>query len=166
MSLTPETSTSAWLQETFDTMGAQLLGYIKSMLRDSQRAEDVLQNVFLRLLRSHERKNIENVRAFAFTVARHESLREIGKRQREPVSYTERVFTIKAGQRVEADEAMYLEEALLALPPEQREVVYLKIYADLTFEEIAHALAIPANTAASRYRYALDKMRKFLEDKQ
>ena len=42
---------------------------------------------------------------------------------------------------------------------EQRAVAHLKLWGGLTFEEIAAALEIPPNTAASRYRYALDKMR-------
>ncbi|MDR1145691.1 MAG: RNA polymerase sigma factor [Verrucomicrobiales bacterium] len=45
------------------------------------------------------------------------------------------------------------------LPPEQRAVVHLKIWEQLTFREIAAQLGIPADTAASRYRYALDKLR-------
>ena len=49
--------------------------------------------------------------------------------------------------------------ALAELPPEQRAVAHLKLWTGLTFEQIAAALEIPPNTAASRYRYALDKLR-------
>jgi RNA polymerase sigma-70 factor (ECF subfamily) len=52
--------------------------------------------------------------------------------------------------------------ALAALPEEQRAVVHLKIWEDQTFAEIAETLGIPANTAASRYRYALDKLEGLL----
>ena len=52
--------------------------------------------------------------------------------------------------------------ALAELPEEQRAVVHLKIWEDLTFAEIAEALGISANTAASRYRYALDKLEGLL----
>lgn len=45
------------------------------------------------------------------------------------------------------------------MPEEQRAVVHLKLWGELTFEQIAAALEIPPNTAASRYRYALDKLR-------
>ncbi len=48
------------------------------------------------------------------------------------------------------------------LPPEQRAVVHLKLWEELTFEAIAEALDLPANTAASRYRYGLDKLRERL----
>jgi RNA polymerase sigma-70 factor (ECF subfamily) len=40
--------------------------------------------------------------------------------------------------------------------------VHLKLWEHLTFEQIAEALEIPANTAASRYRYGLDKLRERL----
>jgi RNA polymerase sigma-70 factor (ECF subfamily) len=56
-------------------------------------------------------------------------------------------------------DAEALELAVRELPPEQQEVVTLKIWGDLTFQEIAETLEIPANTAASRYRYALEKLK-------
>jgi RNA polymerase sigma-70 factor, ECF subfamily len=55
-----------------------------------------------------------------------------------------------------------LADALGELPPEQRAVVHLKLWEGLTFEQIADALGIPLNTAASRYRYGLDKLRERL----
>jgi RNA polymerase sigma-70 factor (ECF subfamily) len=57
-----------------------------------------------------------------------------------------------------------LEQALRTLPPEQRELVALKIEGDLTFGEIAVVLGISPNTAASRYRYALEKLRLALQE--
>jgi RNA polymerase sigma-70 factor (ECF subfamily) len=48
--------------------------------------------------------------------------------------------------------------ALRELPEQQRAVVHLKLWEDMTFGEIAATLGISANTAASRYRYALDKL--------
>ena len=55
-----------------------------------------------------------------------------------------------------------LENALGQLPPEQREVVVLKLWNELTFDEISRICGIPLNTAASRYRYAIDKLRTVL----
>ena len=52
--------------------------------------------------------------------------------------------------------------ALARLPEDQREVLALKTEGELTFEEIGLVLGIPANTAASRYRYALEKLRAAL----
>jgi RNA polymerase sigma-70 factor (ECF subfamily) len=55
-----------------------------------------------------------------------------------------------------------LSHALAELPPDQRAVVHLKLWEGLTFDQIAEALEIPQNTAASRYRYGLDKLRERL----
>ena len=60
----------------------------------------------------------------------------------------------------EAEFAQIMQSALAGLPPEQREVITLKIWGEMTFAEIAVALSIPANTAASRYRYGLAELRR------
>ncbi len=57
-----------------------------------------------------------------------------------------------------------LEHAVKALPPNLREVVVLKVWSGLTFQQVANTLGIPPNTAASRYRYALDHLREVLKE--
>ena len=54
---------------------------------------------------------------------------------------------------------LMIDQALRRLPAEQREVLYLKVYEGMTFQEIAVAIGEPLNTVASRYRYALEKLR-------
>ena len=48
------------------------------------------------------------------------------------------------------------------LPPEQKEVLTLKIWGELTFDEIGRTLDLSLNTVASRYRYALQKLKDWL----
>jgi len=60
----------------------------------------------------------------------------------------------------ELEFARIIQGALAGLPAEQREVITLKLWGDLTFSEIGEALEIPANTAASRYRYGLAELRR------
>jgi RNA polymerase sigma-70 factor (ECF subfamily) len=55
-----------------------------------------------------------------------------------------------------------LSAAMAELPPDQRAVVHLKLWEHLTFDAIAEMLDISQNTAASRYRYAIDKLRERL----
>jgi RNA polymerase sigma-70 factor (ECF subfamily) len=57
-----------------------------------------------------------------------------------------------------------IQDALSRLPEIYREVITLKIWGSLTFAEIAEALDVPANTAASRYRYALAELRKLTKE--
>lgn len=64
----------------------------------------------------------------------------------------------------QAELAATVEAALAQLPTEQREVVVMKIWGDLTFLQIAEALQISPNTAASRYRYALARLETALAD--
>ena len=64
---------------------------------------------------------------------------------------------------LEGDErAREVERAISGLPDYYREVIMLKIWGELTFDQIADTLDIPMNTAASRYRYALQKLRRAL----
>jgi RNA polymerase sigma-70 factor (ECF subfamily) len=58
-----------------------------------------------------------------------------------------------------------LAESLARLPEEQREVISLKVFEGFTFNEIARICGLTTNTAASRYRYGLSKLRSFLEGK-
>ncbi len=60
----------------------------------------------------------------------------------------------------ERERSRLIQEAMNKLPENFREVVTLKVWGELTFIEIAEALDIPANTAASRYRYGLAELRK------
>jgi len=59
-----------------------------------------------------------------------------------------------------------LRAALSRLPRAQREVVVLKIYREKTFQQIAQMLQLSLNTVASRYRYALEKLRTWLKDRE
>ena len=62
------------------------------------------------------------------------------------------------------ERARLLQQGLGSLVPEQREAITLKLWGGLTFEEVGEALGIPANTAASRYRYGLEQLRKILKE--
>lgn len=64
------------------------------------------------------------------------------------------------------EEAAKLLLALGQLPVEQREVVVLHLNADMTFKEIAKTQEISINTAQSRYRYGVDKLRKLLSEQE
>ena len=57
-----------------------------------------------------------------------------------------------------------IQGAMSRLPDIYREVITLKVWGGLTFAEIADTLGIPANTAASRYRYGLVELRKLTKE--
>ncbi len=62
------------------------------------------------------------------------------------------------------ERARLMQEAMRKLPEIYREVVTLKIWGELTFGEIAEVLQVSANTAASRYRYGLEELRKLTKE--
>jgi RNA polymerase sigma-70 factor, ECF subfamily len=64
----------------------------------------------------------------------------------------------------ERERHLLIQKAMSQLPEIHREVVTLKVWGGLTFSEIAEALEIPANTAASRYRYGLIELRKLTKE--
>ena len=153
------------LEQIFDQMSASLLGYLKTMLLDEHLAEDVLQNVFIKIFKAvMSDYKIKNLKAFIFTVARNEANRERHKNKKiSYISLAGQVF-IYNSNKIKDQELSNLQEALLSLPVKQREVVYLKIYAGFSYPEIGQCMDISENTAASRFRYAMEKMRSFLED--
>ena len=91
-------------------------------------------------------------------------LTTLQKRQSELVATQEQLTSGKRIERASDDPtaAARAERAMIAQmrsASDQRAVVHLKLWEGLTFERIAGLLEIPLNTAASRYRYGLDKLR-------
>jgi RNA polymerase sigma-70 factor, ECF subfamily len=83
------------------------------------------------------------------------------RRRRHPVATAPLLEPQAPGSSEE--ERLLLESALRALPTEQREVIYLKVFEGLTFHEIGERCGVSQNTAASRYRYALTALRGSME---
>jgi RNA polymerase sigma-70 factor (ECF subfamily) len=107
---------------------------------------------------------VREKRAFLIRLAHNAAIdliRRRGTRERTKENFAAEAISIFAPAN-DPDENVFRDElsvALGELPEEQRAVVHLKLWEGLTFEEIADALDISPNTAASRYRYALDKLR-------
>jgi len=153
----------------FDRLARPMVRVARGLLGRHDEAEDVVQEVFLSLVRSRRRlRCVENIRSYVFTALRRTVARRLSQRGR-PESRVELDEIAAAGDSaVTVGEAGEIgddrvDRALHRLPSEQREVVLLKIDGELTFAEIGHTLGIPPNTAASRYRYALEKLRAALE---
>ncbi len=153
--------------ELYDRYGRALYRVAWALLRSRADAEDAVQEVFLGLVRSGAAARIESLPAYLFSSLRHAALRLAVQRQGEPLGTLE-VPARDAGleHAVDAGLSDLLERGLAALPAEQREVLSLKIDGGLTFAEIAAVLGIRPNTAASRYRYALEKLRAWMEAKR
>jgi len=155
----------ALVEAVAENMSASLLGYIKALLQDKSLAEDIFQNVFCKLWKTKiSVEEITNLKAFVFKIAKNEIWRELGKKHsRLRIVEDSDIFEAVEEKTSELD-AICIEESLLKIPKEQREVIYLKIYGQLTFQEIADTLGTSKSTITSRYRYAIEKMRELLGD--
>ena len=156
---------TAAFAELYDVCGNKLHHYLVVRLGSRDAADEVLQETFLRLARSHRRfESVDNPVAYAFTVARNEAARRRERQGRERGACSAgELFEIADRDDLESREAAQaVAEALGRLNEDQREVVELKFYSGLTFREIADVTGVPKGTAATRYRAALDKLRSFL----
>jgi RNA polymerase sigma-70 factor (ECF subfamily) len=152
------------LAKVYDEHAQALFGYLMDFTGNEADARDLLQELFVRLARGGAlNEAIRSERGWLLRMARNlavDLIRRRGTRDRNYEAFRAEVSGISPAP--DPDERAFqtaLESALSELPLEQREVVHLKAWAGLTFEEIAETLQISQNTAASRYRYGLDKLR-------
>ena len=103
-------------------------------------------------------------KAYLFTCVRNAILNDAKTRQRSVALYEE-VAWFEPPHRDYAAE-LNLRRALYLLPDDQREVVVLHVWGELTFLQIAEVMRIRSNTAASRYRYALSRLRESMFTKE
>jgi RNA polymerase sigma-70 factor (ECF subfamily) len=150
----------------YDRFGPLLFRVALALLSSRPDAEDAVQEVLVGLVRARGTlAGIENLRAYLFACLRSAAGRLAARRKQRPEATGEIEDRVAPQPREpDLDRSVRLEKALRGLPPEQRELVALKVDGGLTFAEIATCLGISANTAASRYRYALEKLRAALEE--
>ncbi len=150
------------LRSAYEEFAGPLYWYALALLARADDAEDVVHEVFAALLRRGRGEVIRQPRAYLFRAVRREALAVRDKRHREEAGLeAERISWLD--EEADSGLATDLARALTMLPVEQREVVVLKAIEGLTFREIAAVLRIPQNTAASRYRLALARLRAALE---
>ncbi len=153
------------LTRLYDAHASGLFAFLLNFTRDEGCTRDTMQDVFLRLARRPTLlEGVLDERAFLFRLAHNlavDALRRLEVRRRTHAALAfESVDLFGPAPDADAPEVQRrIVEALGELPPEQRAVVQLKLWEGQTFEAIAEILGIPPNTAASRYRYAMEKLR-------
>ena len=148
------------IQTLYAELGPALLAYARSILREMPPAEDVVQQVFLKLLSNPTLALPADARPYLFRAVRNTSL-NVHRLKTRDAAYRESLQFLTAPNGL-SHLVPELEAALDDLPDEQRQVIILRIWGELTLDATAEVLGIPANTAASRYRYALAKLRQRL----
>jgi RNA polymerase sigma-70 factor (ECF subfamily) len=148
------------INQLYNRHGAALLLYARGFVPDASAAEDLVHGVFLNLLRTRPKVR-EAPAAYLYRAVKNAALNAQRNRAREaPMPDREIWFTHSGGDH---EATLALQAALAELPQEQREAVVMRIWSGMTLEEVAQATDVPLNTAASRYRYALEKLRERLK---
>ncbi len=153
------------MERLYDAHAQPLYAFLLNLTRNEADTRDLLQEVFVKLARDETLlRGVREARAFLIRLAHNAAIdlmRRRGTRERTRENFTAEKVSLFAPTN-DPDEQTFRQEladALAELPPEQRAVAHLKLWEGLTFEQIASALEVSPNTAASRYRYALDKLR-------
>ena len=147
---------SAW----FDSLAPSLVLYARQWL-EAAPAEDVVQDVFVRLML--QRRSPANPRAWLFRCVRNAAigrLRSRACRRRHHALLAAGAPTMFQPDPATGIDAAAAEEALAGLPSELREVVVLRIWAQMKLREIAEVTGRPISTLMSQYQSALEKIRQ------
>ena len=154
--------------------GEELRRFLQGILRDAQLASDVLQATFVKMTERGHQTRESSRKAWLFRVAYNEAM-AVRRRQ----SLGEKIVRNVAGQSaawqsngasetddplVRMESVQIVREALSELPPEQRQLVRMRIYEEKTFAVIAKELSIPLGTALARMRSAMIKLRAKLDN--
>ena len=137
--------------------GPALLLFAQAVTGERGRAQDAVLQVFLKLLEKGSLSQVVDKKAYLFACVRNAALNDSKLRDRNaPLDPDSAWFS--PPDRDYAGE-QNLRRALEALSSDQRQVMVLHIWGELTFSQISDLLDLSSNTVASRYRYALAKLR-------
>jgi RNA polymerase sigma-70 factor (ECF subfamily) len=154
------------LGEAYDAFAAPLYRYLLTFLGSEEDADDALQETFLALARVRL-ATIRDLQPYLFQAARRQAIAVMRRRRRrdQEMEAAALVSWIDTEACAQEDQtlAIDIDQALCALPPDQREVVSLHLSQGFTFREIAALCGVSQNTATSRYRLAIAKLREALK---
>ena len=150
----------------YDRFAVRMYRTALRMLGCREDAEDVVQDVFMAAVRSRERLgDVRDLTAYLFAALHRAAGRCALRRGRviqlSPTASDEAIAPV---EQIMLDNPNWyrLQQAIHTLPDEQREVITLKIDGELTFAQIAQIMGVSISTVASRYHYALKKLKTSL----
>lgn len=145
--------------------GNAFILYARQWARSHADAQDVVQTAIIELCRKNPDREEVPLSHF-YRAIRYRGLDMIRSNRRRETRERTAALTLHGEElepvfqpQAESEVSERIQEALWALPEEQREVVIMKIWGELTFKEIAEALALSINTVSARYRYGLEKLK-------
>lgn len=160
-----DASEADW-QSWLDRHGAALVLLARQFVPAQADAEDIVQDAFIRFWRT--RSTVADPAAYLFSCVKRGALdrlrgqqRRLRREEQAARPEAEPAFFAEAEK---AERAALIQAALVTLPTEQAEVLVMKIWGGLSFTQIAMATDTSPNTSASRYRYALARLREILAE--
>ena len=160
------------LNELFESVQEPLFRYIVSLVRDQHQAEDILQEVFLRIYRKLRwLREPQAFRAWTYQIASREAFRYLNRERRwSDQIRDEATLTALPANDTEREFPRELIESLPQLvgnlSPASRAVVVLFYLHELSLVETAAVLDIPVGTAKSRLAYGLESLRRTFHRKE
>ena len=156
------------LDELYDHYAGPLYRFALALLGSPEDAEDAVQEVFVRIARESSRiERVTNLKCYLFTATRNAAYGLLRKKRTRDRLFDTICAELAAAPPAEPDQTgLYRDvlcRAFAELPIEQREVLVLKVFDQMTFAEVAKTLGTSLNTVASRYRYGIEKLRRALE---
>ncbi len=144
-------------------------GYIRRMVVTHEDAEDILQEVFIRIFRHLEQFREESsLSTWIYQIATNESLRFLNSRKEKAVSadevQEELMSKLMASDYVDYDNAMVIkfQQAVLTLPEKQRIVFNLRYYDELEYEAISRITGSKVETLKVNFHYAKEKIKEYM----
>jgi RNA polymerase sigma-70 factor (ECF subfamily) len=158
------------VRELVRSYGGALVRFLASMTGSTAEAEDLAQEALIRLLEhAGEFRGESSLKTYLFRIAHNLALNYLASAPRRHEVFPEEMpdrpsATAPPVQQVVASEdAERLRAAMTRLPPQQRAVIMLRTWQDLSFKEIAAALSLAEGTAKAHYFFALKNMRRLME---
>lgn len=155
----------------------RVYGYIKMMVKDGQLAEDIFQDVFVKAVLTMKRGQYNEEGKFlpwVLRIAHNLVIDTFRKNKRFPTVDGGEDFDIfnvikddgKAIDEVMIEDQIHtdINKLIEFLPDEQKEVLKLRHFSEMSFKEIAEETNVSINTALGRMRYALINLRKLIEE--
>ena len=171
---------SSALDELVNRHQSRVMAFILSKVKNQQLAEDIFQDAFIKVIKSIKTKKYNEEGKFLpwlMRISHNLVIDYFRKNNRKPREATTKnpqdfdIFDIIASNDntkeldlIKEEQIKLLNKLILELPEEQREVLLMRHYNDMSFKEIAEKSGVSINTALGRMRYALINIRKLIQE--
>lgn len=155
---------------------SKIYGFIYSKMPDRDLADDIFQDTFIKVIKTLKSNSYNEEGKFlpwVMRIAHNLIVDHFRQNKRMPMLRDTEEFSVFSvlkdtslnveGRIITDVIEKDLQKIIIELPPDQKEVVMMRIYQDLSFNEIAELTGVSINTALGRMRYALMNLRKIIE---